>query len=188
MQVQNHSRVCHLHSSVSSIASNSHWPNVLGRVSLLFALLVANRSISVYAMFCCNKWKFKLHLHEIAGGKLWDPLLCDGWSGVVYLGKEKTLLHVINLCGMRRVKLTANVCLNASYVHGAADIWRALGQSCDIFPVLEGEWKAWRDWGQCSGEGFQIRRRDCKVEPCVGERLQERSCEPTSHSNCKGQL
>lgn len=52
----------------------------------------------------------------------------------------------------------------------------------------EGEWKAWCDWGQCSEEGFQIRRRECNVEPCVGEKLQERPCEPTPSSNCKGEL
>ncbi|PFX24559.1 Semaphorin-5B [Stylophora pistillata] len=52
----------------------------------------------------------------------------------------------------------------------------------------EGEWKAWCDWGQCSEEGFQIRRRECNVEPCVGEKLQERPCEPTPPSNCTGEL
>ena len=36
-------------------------------------------------------------------------------------------------------------------------------------------------------EGSQIRRRECKTEPCAGERLQEKSCEPTS-GNCKGKL
>ena len=64
----------------------------------------------------------------------------------------------------------------------------AVNKPNKIFPVLEGEWKAWCDWSQCSGEGFQLRSMDCKVEPCVEEKLQERGCEPTSHSNCKGQM
>ena len=37
-------------------------------------------------------------------------------------------------------------------------------------------------------EGFQIKRRKCKEEPCVGERLQERKCQPTTSDNCKGLL
>ena len=37
-------------------------------------------------------------------------------------------------------------------------------------------------------EGFQIRRRECKEEPCVGERVQERKCEPIISENCKGLL
>ena len=37
-------------------------------------------------------------------------------------------------------------------------------------------------------EGFQIRRRQCKAEPCVGEKLQERKCQPTIPEICKGLL
>lgn len=48
--------------------------------------------------------------------------------------------------------------------------------------VVEGEWDRWGEWSLCSIEGFQIRRRKCKEEPCVGERLQEKSC------SCEGQL
>jgi len=55
------------------------------------------------------------------------------------------------------------------------------------FPVIEGEWDSWSDWSLCSVEGFQIRRRKCKVQPCTGERLQERNCQPTS-GNCEGQF
>jgi len=51
--------------------------------------------------------------------------------------------------------------------------------------VIEGEWDSWSDWTLCSVEGFQIRRRKCKVQPCTGERLQERNCQPTS-GNCEG--
>ena len=54
--------------------------------------------------------------------------------------------------------------------------------------VLGGEWDRWSDWGQCTVEGFQIRRRQCKAEPCVGEKLQERKCEPTISEICKGLL
>ncbi|XP_078378520.1 semaphorin-5A-like [Oculina patagonica] len=59
---------------------------------------------------------------------------------------------------------------------------------CEKEPNLcgEGEWDKWSDWSQCSVEGFQIRRRECKVEPCVGERIQERKCEPTTSDKCKG--
>ena len=35
-------------------------------------------------------------------------------------------------------------------------------------------------------DGFQIRRRECKAEPCVGEKLQERKCQPTIPEICKG--
>ena len=55
--------------------------------------------------------------------------------------------------------------------------------------VVEGVWNRWGEWSPCSIEGFQIRRRKCKEEPCVGERLQERSCQPktvTVTRNCEG--
>ncbi|XP_078381599.1 netrin receptor UNC5B-a-like isoform X1 [Oculina patagonica] len=55
-----------------------------------------------------------------------------------------------------------------------------------VKPFQEGEWDKWSDWGQCCVEGFQIRRRECKTEPCVGEQIQERKCEPTASKKCKG--
>lgn len=42
----------------------------------------------------------------------------------------------------------------------------------------DGEWNPWGEWTPCTVEGFQIRRRNCKREPCVGESLQEQSCSP----------
>lgn len=59
---------------------------------------------------------------------------------------------------------------------------------CEREPKLcgDGEWDRWSDWGQCTVEGFQIRRRQCKAEPCVGEMLQERKCQPTISEICKG--
>jgi len=59
---------------------------------------------------------------------------------------------------------------------------------CEREPKLcgDGEWDRWSDWGQCTVEGFQIRRRECKTEPCVGERVQEKKCQPTISENCKG--
>ncbi|XP_044179118.1 LOW QUALITY PROTEIN: semaphorin-5A-like [Acropora millepora] len=49
----------------------------------------------------------------------------------------------------------------------------------------KGKWKPWGKWSVCAVEGFQIRRRNCSKEPCLGERLQERNCTKTNE-RCEG--
>lgn len=61
-------------------------------------------------------------------------------------------------------------------------------QACVCCCLLsEGKWKPWGNWSVCAVEGFQIRRRNCSKEPCLGERLQERICTPTNE-RCEGRL
>lgn len=55
----------------------------------------------------------------------------------------------------------------------------------DVEQCEGGKWDRWGNWSLCSVEGYQIRRRNCSKNHCIGERLQERRCSPTK-DNGKG--